>query len=84
MTPRHQGLAREAAEQIASRKQSRRWSILGLAGSGKSRFVAEVGSQLHETGTDIIFATAVGDESSARRHPSSARRRNPRGLTVLS
>lgn len=65
MTRRHQELAMQAATQITDPSRPKRWSILDLAGSGKSRFAAEIGHRLHQTGSNVIFATAVGDESSA-------------------
>lgn len=65
MTQRHQELAAQVAAQITDPNRPKRWSILDLAGSGKSRFASEVGHRLHQAGTNVIFATAVGDESSA-------------------
>lgn len=65
MTNRHRDLARATAQEIVDGQRPPRLSILGVAGCGKSRLSAEIGRQLHDAGIGVIFAAAVGDETSA-------------------
>lgn len=64
LTVGRRDLAAQLAAHITNQRGARRISLIGVGGGGKSRFVAEVGRHLHNGGTNVVFATAIGDESS--------------------
>lgn len=65
MTERRRRLAAALADDITQHRVARRLAVVGLAGSGKSRFVAETARQLHDNGNTVVYADAVGDETTA-------------------